>query len=96
MRGDETLDLVVVGVDLLIDNLARYPPDLQTLFHDPNSLPAPMLELYDVFGKAKKRWLGDRKYWYLNIIVRNPERSDRGESLFLGLCRRAFIVAGHL
>jgi hypothetical protein len=39
-------------------------------------------------GKAKKEFLGDRKYWYLNMIARNPERKDPGKKLVLQLHTR--------
>lgn len=30
-------------------------------------------------GKAKKEYLGNRKYWYLNMIARHPDRKDPGK-----------------
>ncbi|KUL82165.1 hypothetical protein ZTR_09555 [Talaromyces verruculosus] len=37
-----------------------------------------VVEYRAMAGKAKKEFLGDRKYWYLNMIARHPERKDPG------------------
>lgn len=57
----------------------RYPPGVETLFTDRDSLVAPMIELYDKFAEVKQRWLRGRQYWYMNLIARHPERRDQGE-----------------
>jgi hypothetical protein len=36
-------------------------------------------------GKAKKDYLKGRKYWYLNMIARHPERKDPGKRPVLQL-----------
>lgn len=64
----------------MIDGSNRYPPGVETLFLDIGSSPAWISELYGAFGEVKKRWLGNRKYWYLNLVARQPSRGERGES----------------
>lgn len=64
----------------------RFPPGVE--------LPASadddegVVEYRAMAGKAKKEFLGDRKYWYLNMIARNPERKDPGKKLVLQLHTR--------
>ncbi|KAF5014254.1 hypothetical protein F66182_14827, partial [Fusarium sp. NRRL 66182] len=62
------------------DNFAAaaiwFPPgaDLPASANDDERL----VEYRAMAGKAKKEYLGDRKYWYLNMIARHPERKDPG------------------
>jgi hypothetical protein len=64
-----------------LNERARFPPGVE--------LPASaddderVVEYREMAGKAKKDFLGDRKYWYLNIIARHPERKDPGKMLIL-------------
>jgi hypothetical protein len=60
--------------------VGRYPPGVETVFTDTRALVKPMADLYAAFAEVKKRWLKGRRYWYLNLIARHPERHDRGES----------------
>ena len=53
------------------------------MFQDTGALVAPVRELYNAFAVVKKKWLKGRKYWYLNLIARHPERYDRGEPVLL-------------
>ncbi|KAF8853230.1 hypothetical protein BDZ45DRAFT_629291 [Acephala macrosclerotiorum] len=47
------------------------PPDLSTL-------PAPLVEYKQKYAEVKKRYLGDRSHWYLNLLGRHPERKEAG------------------
>ncbi|KIV88030.1 hypothetical protein, variant [Exophiala mesophila] len=37
-----------------------------------------ILEYRDKFDALKAKTLGDRSYWYLNLIARSPSRADKG------------------
>lgn len=55
----------------------RFPPGLE-LAASPNDDPR-IVEYREIAKKVKKEHLNGRKYWYLNIIARHPERNDPGK-----------------
>lgn len=63
---------------ILADLIVRIPPGVKVPQLDPSTLAAPMVEYREKYGEAKKRHLGDRKHWYLNLVGRSPERRERG------------------
>ncbi|KAI9928466.1 hypothetical protein ASPWEDRAFT_170538 [Aspergillus wentii DTO 134E9] len=53
-----------------------FPPGVNMPSNGPIS---PQLkEFREIFGAEKKRHLQGEKYWYLNIIGRHPERTEKG------------------
>ncbi|CZR67880.1 uncharacterized protein PAC_17779 [Phialocephala subalpina] len=54
------------------------PPDVKLPPPDLSTLPAPLVEYKQKYTAAKKRHLGDRSHWYLNLLGRHPERQEPG------------------
>ena len=60
------------------DLVRRFPPGVERPL--PNLSPgSPLNEYFEKFAQAKKRHLGDREYWYLNLIGRHPNRTEPGK-----------------
>ena len=56
----------------------RVPPHVKLPPPDLNALSAPLVEFFRKFSEVKKLHLGDRDYWYLNLLGRHPERQEPG------------------
>jgi hypothetical protein len=60
--------------------LTRFPPGVKKPpLGSPDELPALIIEYVHKFENVKKHYLGERQYWYLNIIGRDPNRSELGQ-----------------
>jgi hypothetical protein len=60
------------------DWMGRFPPGVER--PPPRTSPdSPLNEYFQKFARAKKRHLGDRQYWYLNLIGRHPDRTEPGK-----------------
>jgi hypothetical protein len=57
----------------------RFPPGVKRPpLGNRDELPAPIIEYFDKFERVKEQYLGKRRYWYLNLIGRHPERREPG------------------
>ncbi|EXJ86487.1 hypothetical protein A1O3_03438 [Capronia epimyces CBS 606.96] len=54
------------------------PPGVKKPRLSIDPLPEGAVEYQAKFDQVKKKYLGDRHYWYLNLIGRAPGRSDKG------------------
>jgi hypothetical protein len=62
----------------------RVPPGMKRPLPDLSTVSALIREYWEKFAVLKKKHMGDREYWYLNLIGRDPKRNDKGElRLFL-------------
>ena len=43
-----------------------------------DTVPEGAVELRAKFDAMKRKYLGDRRYWYLNLIGKAPERKEKG------------------
>lgn len=59
--------------------LCRFPPGALLPPLDREKAGEAAWNYYSTTGRLKKKYLGDRKYWYLNILGRDPNRQDPGE-----------------
>lgn len=59
--------------------LVRFPPGVD-LPSSPDDDPR-VVDYRELSNRIKKQFLKDRKYWYLNIIARHPERKEPAKSL---------------
>lgn len=57
----------------------RVPPGMKRPLPDLSTVSALAREYWEKFGVLKKKHMGDREYWYLNLIGRDPKRNDKGE-----------------
>jgi len=63
----------------------RFPPNTKLPAPDRNTTIEVINEYYDRFSEVKKKHLGGRKYWYLNLIGRDPSRTEPGLSKLLSV-----------
>ncbi|EXJ80278.1 hypothetical protein A1O1_08420 [Capronia coronata CBS 617.96] len=54
------------------------PPGVQKPQPSDTPIPEGAVEYREKFGQIKKKYLGDRLYWYLNLIGRAPGRTEKG------------------
>jgi hypothetical protein len=55
------------------------PPGVKLAGREKHAIPF-LQEYFRKFAEVKKKHLGDRQYWYLNLIGRDPERKESGLS----------------
>ncbi|RDW94652.1 hypothetical protein BP5796_00415 [Coleophoma crateriformis] len=55
-----------------------FPPGVKKSTFDRTTSPAPLLEYFDSFEAIKEKYLHGRKYWYLNLIARDPQKREKG------------------
>jgi hypothetical protein len=56
---------------------SRFPPGIELPAGE--NLNPRIQEARDKFSLARSKHLRDRKYWFLSLIGRNPERTDVGK-----------------
>ena len=61
-----------------INLFIRFPPGIKIPPPDRNTAAEVMVEYHDKFSAIKKKYLGDRQYWYLNLLGRHPDRNEPG------------------
>jgi hypothetical protein len=59
----------------------RIPPGVEKPPPTTTVIPEGVVEYQEKTKALKKKYIGDRRYWYLNLIGRHPDRLDKGECL---------------
>jgi hypothetical protein len=67
--------------------MERVPPGMKRPLPDLSTVSALIREYWEKFAVLKKKHMGDREYWYLNLIGRDPKRNDKGELRFFLGCK---------
>jgi hypothetical protein len=74
------------------EEVYRLPPGTKKPAPNNPDTPPGIIEYREKFDAMKHEFLGDRPYWYLNLIGRDPRRTDKGKPLLHHILRGPYPV----